>query len=111
MQMKHGDKAKAKAAKASKPSDQKSSTKAVAKGGKAESKGRETAAKAKSGSEKAGSSKKTGSEAVAASGKAGGNGRGRAAEPDAGTFANPLIAAAFKRAVKKYPNSFRRLTD
>jgi hypothetical protein len=112
MQMKHGDKAKAKAAKASKPSDKKSSTKAVSKSGKAETKGGKAAAKGKAGSEKAASSKKSGSEAVAAlSGKTGGNGRGRPAESDGGTFANPVVAAAFKRAVKKYPNSFRRLTD
>ena len=26
-------------------------------------------------------------------------------------FTNPAIESAFKRAVKKYPNAFRRLTD
>jgi len=27
------------------------------------------------------------------------------------SFSNPVVAAAFKRAVKKYPTAFRRLTD
>ena len=31
--------------------------------------------------------------------------------PEGFTISNPIIAAAFKRAVKKYPNAFRRLTD
>ncbi|HEY6844407.1 MAG TPA: hypothetical protein VI391_09580 [Thermoanaerobaculia bacterium] len=30
---------------------------------------------------------------------------------DSGPFNNPVVAAAFKRAVKKYPSAFRRLTD
>ena len=38
-----------------------------------------------------------------------GNGKGRSG--DAVAFHNPIVAAAFKRAVKKYPTAFRRLTD
>ena len=26
-------------------------------------------------------------------------------------FSNPLVASAFKRAIKKFPTAFRRLTD
>ena len=36
-----------------------------------------------------------------------GKGRGN----DAGSFNNPVVASAFKRAVKKYPSAFKRLTD
>ncbi len=35
-------------------------------------------------------------------------GRGRNEGP---AFTNPLVAAAFRRAVKKFPTAFRRLTD
>ena len=42
----------------------------------------------------------------------GGNGKG-AVPRNAGpvTFSNPIVGNAFKRAVKKYPTAFRRLTD
>lgn len=103
--MKHGDKAKAKAAKASKPSDKKSSAKAGEKGGKAVAQSsRETKAKA---SPEKGSGKKAGAEARSAPRA----GNGRSPGDDAGVFNSPVIAAAFKRAVKKYANTFRRLTD
>jgi len=36
--------------------------------------------------------------------------RGRIA-PDTISFNNPVVASAFRRAVKKYPTAFRRLTD
>ncbi len=36
--------------------------------------------------------------------------RGHPSAEGAG-FNNPTIATAFRRAVKKYPNAFRRLTD
>ena len=39
-----------------------------------------------------------------------GNGGTRPATGD-GSFGNAIIAAAFKRAAKKYSNAFRRLTD
>ena len=52
------------------------------------------------------------SKSAAKSSKSGENGRPRARlTPDAITFSNPLVANAFKRAIKKYPNAFRRLTD
>lgn len=110
--MKHGDKAKAKAAKASKPSDKKSSAKAGSeKGGKA-LEATKTSREVKASTDKSGSKKAGAAEARSApTAKAGGNGRGRAAGGDAVSFGNPVIAAAFKRAVKKYANSFRRLTD
>lgn len=36
---------------------------------------------------------------------------GKAGPPVREGFSNDVIAGAFKRAVKKYPNAFRRLTD
>jgi hypothetical protein len=30
---------------------------------------------------------------------------------DSPSFNNPVVAAAFRRAVKKYPSAFKRLTD
>ncbi len=81
--MKHGQKTKGKAAKA-RVSGKKSSVKA---------KGKSKATKASSRPKAAPS-----------------NGKGRSALDNV-TFNNPLVATAFKRAVKKYPNAFRRLTD
>ena len=49
-----------------------------------------------------------------AGGKAdsGGNGTGKRRPTEGGVnFSNPVVGAAFKRAIKKYPNAFRRLTD
>ena len=101
--MKHGDKAKAKAAKA----------KAAGK----KSRGK-VAARSKASPRHAAKSKKqptSKNTAVSKSGIAhrGGNGktrpRGGAVETIA--FTNPIVAAAFKRAVKKFPTAFRRLAD
>lgn len=100
--MKHGDK-KAKSAKAS---VKKASPKGPAqKSGKAiEVK---TGGKKQSSTEaKGGSSGKAGSAAARDSGI-----RPARASGDAGSFGNSALANAFKRAVKKYPNAFRRLTD
>jgi hypothetical protein len=36
---------------------------------------------------------------------------GKARAGDAPSFNNPVVAAAFRRAVKKYPSAFKRLTD
>ena len=105
--MKHGDKEKGKASKASgKKSSKagapaKSSSKAA---GSAESK------------KQAGTAKKAGrADVEAAKGtqrETGDNGKTRARPgSDSGGFTNPLVAAAFKRAVKKYPNTFRKLSD
>jgi hypothetical protein len=58
-----------------------------------------------------GSTKKAGSTKTASarpSGKADAvKGRGN----DSISFNNPVVANAFKRAVKKYPSAFKRLTD
>lgn len=93
--MKHGQKTKGKTAQA-KPSGKKSSSKTASK------------SKASLGSKKSGAVKtsgtKTGSPRAAES-----NGKGRS--PDGVNFSNPVVAAAFRRAVKKYPTAFRRLTD
>ncbi len=92
--MKHGDKAKSKAA--SKASGKKSSQ------GSAKS--------SKVAQVVKGKKHETGGKAAKAGAKAGGNGKTRG-PADAGGFTNPVIAAAFKRAVRKYPNAFRKLTD
>ena len=92
--MKHGHKEKGKAAKA-KHSGKKSSTKAGTK------------SKASHGAKaKTGAAKTTSQTSIKTNDKA----RGRGAV-DGPPFSNPIVAAAFKRAVKKYPNAFRRLTD
>lgn len=41
----------------------------------------------------------------------GGNGKGGARPTGPVSFSNPVVGNAFKRAVKKYPTAFRRLTD
>src|SRR3954453_9828388 len=109
LEMNDGDKAKAKAAKA-KTSGKETSSKnsAKEKGGKAvaASSKKESSAPSKTGAEKKGGSAKS------SSAKAGGKSSGKArSEPDTITFTNPAIESAFNRAVKKYPNAFRRLTD
>jgi hypothetical protein len=119
MQMKHGDKAKAKAAKVS----SKTSVRKTSKTGSAPPKSK--GAKAAKGAKQAKVAKsvkgsKTGSKPAPAKAsvrsdngarpKAGIDNR-PALAIDIATFSNPAVAAAFKRAVKKYPNAFRRLTD
>lgn len=90
--MKHGHKEKGKKAKA-KPSGKKSSPPA-------------------SKSSPSVQAKKSAGAAAAPAGKsaADAKNRGRNAT-DGPSFNNPLVASAFKRAVKKFPNAFRRLTD
>ena len=105
--MKHGDKAKAKSAKA------KASGKEVhSKKSGAESKG---AAQGPSKAAKAAGSKeisRKAAEKIVPAAK-GGNGKGKDVRPAPGTvnFSNPVIGEAFRRAVKKYSTAFRRLTD
>jgi hypothetical protein len=111
--MKDGDKAKAAKAKTS---GKKVSSKAAAKekGGKvvkaAGSKKESSPAKGQAAqkSSSGASSLKAGAKAVSSP-----KSNGKAPRPDAEavTFTNPAIESAFKRAVKKYPNTFRRLTD
>lgn len=104
--MKHGDKAKGKASKAS---GKKSGAKVHSgKSVKAEA--------AKSKKQSGGSAPAKAAAGKTASSKEGGNGkvRPREAASDGGgevRFTNSRVGDAFKRAVKKYPNAFRRLTD
>jgi hypothetical protein len=92
--MKHGDKAKGKASKAS---NKKAKSSASGKGRAPQSsKAKETRA---SKTVPKSSAKTTGS-----------NGKGRPTS-EGPHFTNPVVGAAFKRAIKKYPNAFRRLTD
>ena len=114
--MKHGDKAKAKSAKASsKTSGKKASSKAgsekggkaakSAKAGKVSSK-KAVPAKAESGKTVKAAPAKSATKAPIAANQSGvrvGNG--------GPSFSSAAIGNAFKRAVKKYPNAFRRLTD
>jgi hypothetical protein len=94
--MKHGDKAKAKTAKAASKSSVKSS---------------KTSGASKSSFKAAASGKSSQQKAPAAKPPAGnGKPKGRAV-PDPSGFSNPAVAAAFKRAIKKFPTAFRRLTD
>ena len=119
--MKHGDKAKGKASKASKTSGKKVSQAVGVKAKSGESKGSDakagskvekSAAKAPAKAESGkGGSAKAGTKAGSARAPEGNGGsRARAANGGDG-FGNPIVAAAFKRAVKKYSNAFRRLTD
>lgn len=101
--MKHGDKAKAKTAKAS----SKASVKKASKSSGAHEKSKAAKSVKTGESVKAGNAKAA-APPVPSSAARGGNGR---SAPEAGGFTNPAVAAAFKRAVKKYPNAFRRLTD
>ncbi len=128
--MTHGDKTKAKTVKGSKASaQQKASTQGaeVRKAGseKIDGKGAGKSAsqgKAGKGSEvEAGGKKPLAPKAGAEKGSRAGikepseKSRGRAAAPAVigeGPFiTNPAIADSFSRAVKKYPNAFRKLTD
>jgi hypothetical protein len=113
LEMKHGDKAKVKAAKAkTSGKEAHSKTAAKAKGAKASGK------KESSASSKAGAARKKDS-SVKASPKASvkaeavlkSNGKPGRADAEVFAFSNPAIENAFKRAVKKYSNAFRRLTD
>lgn len=102
--MKHGQKSEKKAAKTvKKASHAKTSKKAAAPKGRSEAKGgKKQAAPSKS----AGAARKSGSgptrpaPAVRSS---------KAVAPI--TFSNAPVAAGFKRALKKYPNALRRLSD
>lgn len=93
--MKHGDKAKKKASKAS-------GKKASPPRSKAHPSGKISKARAP----------KAKKPEAGRPGKKSGDGKGKARTGAEGvSFSNPVVAAAFKRAVKKYPNAFRRLTD
>ncbi|MGZ5441994.1 MAG: hypothetical protein ACXW5U_16485 [Thermoanaerobaculia bacterium] len=133
--MTHGDQAKAKTAKSSQASaTKKTSSKTagkavqVGKSGKAGKAGVKEAGqsskagkidvkKQQAGSEKGGPSSLQ--KAALPAKESGNSGKGKtrpataAAAPDdaAPGFTNAAVAAAFKRALKKYPNALRKLTD
>ncbi len=97
--MKHGDKAKAKTAK--------SSSKASVKGSSPREKVKASKIVQSSKTSKAVEKERGAKTGPAPGAKTAGNGR----PPGEGGFSNPAVAAAFRRAVKKYANAFRRLTD
>jgi len=127
--MTHGDQAKAKTAKSSQASaTKKSSNKTVGKapqgsktvktGGKEAGQGGKASKAGKANPKKAGSEKSSPAAKAVAAKETGNGGKGSKARPaaapadDATTgFTNSAVATAFKRAVKKYPNAFRKLTD
>ena len=90
--MKHGDKAKAKSAKAASKGSVKTSSKAASS----------------KKSSKAGATLKSSKQKTPAAKPSGDNGR---LKPGDVRFTNPAVASAFKRAIKKFPTAFRRLTD
>ena len=136
--MTHGEKAKAKTAKSSQASATKKistkagtktvqigkkgggketgqSSKAVKAGGK-KAGPEKTSAKtsAKAGSQKESAAAIPAKKAASAAKETGSNGKAKARPPaaeEAAGFTNPTVANAFKRALKKYPNAFRKLTD
>jgi len=115
--MTHGDQAKAKAEKSSKPSVEKAGA------GKGSKERQGKAASEPSTSKKSGAGKAAAPQKAAASSKAGGGVKESAARAESkskgsvhdsgsnGTFNNPVISSAFEQAVQKYPNAFRKLTD
>ena len=125
--MTHGDKAKAKAAKSSKASAPKASSKGGENGKGALQTSAESSKTGSQGSgkgavkasppklrpaEKAASGPRGGSTKDSSAGtESKGKGRAAAVAEDEAPFNNPVIADAFKHALKKYPNAFRKLTD
>lgn len=128
--MTHGDKAKAKTGKSSQASGNQKSSHAVGKSAQGGEGGRQSgrqadrqsgqagkiAVKKQNGGEKGGlpapAGKKGGTASPSAKEAGGGDkSKGRGAAEDTAVFSNPAIAGAFERAVKKYPNAFRKLTD
>jgi len=105
MQMKHGDKAKAKTAKASRKASVKKVTKPASSAKSKAPKTIKRAAKKAAATGKAAAPKRAASPADKSKAD---NSHGVTTAID---FSNVAVAAAFKRAVKKYPNAFRRLTD
>ena len=100
--MKHGDKAKAAASK--------TSGKKTSKTGGASRKDVQTLKVGKQSSIAKGPDIKKTAAAAKTNGGGNGNPKGRATEGGI-HFTNPAVGAAFKRAIKKFPNAFRRLTD
>jgi autotransporter adhesin len=69
---------------------------------KASASGKKSTAAAKRKTGTGSSAQKSSAKAARPAGKSGG---------EALSFNNPVVATAFRRAVKKYPSAFRRLTD
>ena len=90
--MKHGHKEKGKAAKATHSGKKSSPPKAKSKAGP-NAKGKTSGSKAPQSSAKPDAR------------------HGVRPGTEGSSFTNPIVAAAFRRAVKKYPTAFRRLTD
>lgn len=107
--MTHGNKGKAKGGKDSKASGKKApAAKTGAKSSGKAGKAVKAVAKKPAAPVKKASSQPAAPKAAAVPVK----GKARPAAADTGvTFTNPFVAAAFKHAVKKYPNAFRKLTD
>ncbi len=128
--MTHGDKSKAKKTASKASASQKSKAVQAAKtvkNGKSSKAGKESGGKKavealpkavqaiqKQGGarEKAAAAAKNGAVKAGPAAKGGSDAKLKARPPaDPSGFTNPLVGAGFKRALKKYPNAFRRLTD
>ena len=124
--MTHGDKAKAKAGKSSQASAVEKSSTPVKEAGVKSAAGKGGGKSAPQGASKAGdqgkiSIRKSGAEKGSAasagekgasSGKEGGGAKAAKGPIDeVGSFSNPAVANAFRRAIQRYPNAFRKLTD
>jgi len=110
--MKDGDKAKAKAAQAkASGKEARSKSSAKEKGGKTVKAAGKKEGSAPAKVEKKATSGKEGGGKASPKTSAKSNGKNSRPEPGVINFTNPTIENAFRRAVKKYPNAFRRLTD
>ncbi len=85
------------------------------KGKKAQAKpsGKKSGPPASKSSQSVQTKKDAGAAAAAPAGKSSADikNRGRSTSDGGPSLNNPVVASAFKRAVKKFPNAFRRLTD
>jgi hypothetical protein len=114
-EMTHGDKEKAKAAKSNKASVKKAGENGKGKAVEAAKSASKTVPENKGGgktgkaAEK--SSGKTAGAKAAAAKKASSAAKDAASYPDPQADANNPVVAAAERAIKKYPNAFRKLTD
>ena len=113
--MTHGDKAKAKTGKGSSQTSGKKVSKAVeAKAGGKDQSSKAAGSKQQAGSEKAAAPKKGIAPAAKDVSSAGTDKAKARTAPQPGEssgFTNAVVGSAFKHALKKYPNAFRRLTD
>lgn len=113
--MKHGDQAKAKSAKAKASAEKGSATVAPGKGGKVAVTSQER--KSESGGQAPGKgspSKKGSGKERAGTKESAAIDRAKtrpAPAPEPIGFANPIVGAAYKRALKKYGTALRRLTE